>query len=350
MLLLVPNQLREASYALGATKARVTLTVVLPAAIGGIVSGALLAVARAAGETAPLLFVILSVESTNPNLFSGPNTALSTQIFANAQSPYVGAEARAWGAALHAHRHLLPPDDHRPHRHRTVHPLHPVGTLMEQPEQEVVEQTVSTNLPRLETTVKAPSLTPGTAIFDVQNVSIYYGAFKAVTDVSLPVYENEVTAFIGSSGSGKSTVLRAFNRMNDLVTGRAGRRRDALPRHGPLRQGSLARGGPPPHRHGLPEAEPVPQVDLRQRRLRAADQRHQRNKASLDEIVEKLAAQRGAVGRGEEPAQAVRSRPVRRPGAAAVHRPHDRGRAGRRADGRARLGPRPDRHRSRSRT
>ena len=100
MLLLVPNELREASYALGATKARVTVTVVLPAAIGGIVSGALLAVARAAGETAPLLFVILSVEATNPNLFSGPNTALSTQIFVNAQSPFVGAEARAWGAAL----------------------------------------------------------------------------------------------------------------------------------------------------------------------------------------------------------------------------------------------------------
>jgi phosphate transport system permease protein len=100
MLLLVPNYLREASYALGATKARVTLTVVLPTAVGGIVSGALLAVARAAGETAPLLFVILTVEATNSNLFSGANTALSTQIFANAQSPYVGAEARAWGAAL----------------------------------------------------------------------------------------------------------------------------------------------------------------------------------------------------------------------------------------------------------
>jgi phosphate transport system permease protein len=100
MLLLVPNHLREASYAVGATKARVTLTVVLPAAIGGIVSGALLAVARAAGETAPLLFVILTVQSTNTNLFSGPNTALSTQIFVNAQSPFVGAQARAWGAAL----------------------------------------------------------------------------------------------------------------------------------------------------------------------------------------------------------------------------------------------------------
>jgi phosphate transport system permease protein len=100
MLRLVPNSLREGSYALGATKARVTVTVVLPAAIGGIVSGALLAIARAAGETAPLLFCILTVEQTNTNLFSGPNTALSTQIFANAQSPYAGAQARAWGAAL----------------------------------------------------------------------------------------------------------------------------------------------------------------------------------------------------------------------------------------------------------
>ena len=100
MLRLVPNHLREASYALGATKSRVTLTVVLPSAVSGIVSGALLAVARAAGETAPLLFVILTVESTNTNLFSGPNTALSTQIFVNALSPYTGAEQRAWGAAL----------------------------------------------------------------------------------------------------------------------------------------------------------------------------------------------------------------------------------------------------------
>jgi phosphate transport system permease protein len=100
MLKLVPNPLREGSYALGATKARVTMTVVLPAAIGGIVSGALLAIARAAGETAPLLFTILTVTTANPNIFSGPNTALPSQIFANATSPYVGAQGRAWGAAL----------------------------------------------------------------------------------------------------------------------------------------------------------------------------------------------------------------------------------------------------------
>ena len=100
MLRLVPNSLREGSYALGATKSRVTMTVVLPAAIGGIVSGALLAVARAAGETAPLLFTILTVTTVNRNVFSGPNTSLPSQIFVNASSPYVGAQARGWGAAL----------------------------------------------------------------------------------------------------------------------------------------------------------------------------------------------------------------------------------------------------------
>jgi phosphate transport system permease protein len=100
MLRLVPDSLREASYALGATKARVTLTVVLPAAIGGIVSGALLAVARAAGETAPLIFTILTTQSLNSNLFKGANTALPLLIFQNAQQPYTGAQARAWGAAL----------------------------------------------------------------------------------------------------------------------------------------------------------------------------------------------------------------------------------------------------------
>ncbi len=100
MLRLVPDSLREGSYALGATKARVTVTVVLPAAIGGIVSGALLAVARAAGETAPLLFCIGAAASANPNVFSGANTALPAQIFANANQPYTGAQARGWGAAL----------------------------------------------------------------------------------------------------------------------------------------------------------------------------------------------------------------------------------------------------------
>lgn len=99
-LRLVPNELREASAALGARASRTILTVVLPAALPGVVSGALLAVARAAGETAPLLFTIGTVNAANPSLLDGANTALSAQIFGNARQPFDAAIDRAWGAAL----------------------------------------------------------------------------------------------------------------------------------------------------------------------------------------------------------------------------------------------------------
>ena len=100
MLKLVPNGLREAAYALGATKSRVILTIVLPAALPGIVSGALLAIARAAGETAPLLFAVGAATAYNVHPFEGANTALPMQIFSNATSAFAPAEDRAWGAAL----------------------------------------------------------------------------------------------------------------------------------------------------------------------------------------------------------------------------------------------------------
>ncbi|MCX5747382.1 MAG: phosphate ABC transporter permease PstA [Proteobacteria bacterium] len=101
MLRLVPDHLREAAYALGTTKSRTILTVVLPAALPGIVSGSLLAVARAAGETAPLLFALgLGATAYNAHFFDGINTALSQQIFVNATSSFAGAQERAWGAAL----------------------------------------------------------------------------------------------------------------------------------------------------------------------------------------------------------------------------------------------------------
>jgi phosphate transport system ATP-binding protein len=86
---------------------------------------------------------------------------------------------------------------------------------MEEPRQDVVVS----NLPRAEPDARRPVSEAGPPIFDVRGVSIWYSAFKAVTDVSMTVYENEITAFIGSSGSGKSTMLRALNRMNDLVPG-----------------------------------------------------------------------------------------------------------------------------------
>jgi len=99
MLRLVPDNLREASAALGVQKWKTITTVVLPAALPGITSGAMLAVARAAGETAPLLFTVGSITETNWSPF-GQNTALSMQIYSNVTQPGAASAKLAWGAAF----------------------------------------------------------------------------------------------------------------------------------------------------------------------------------------------------------------------------------------------------------
>ena len=100
MLRLVPDELRSASTALGARTWRTTLTVVVPAALPGITSGAMLAIARAAGETAPIILVTGLTFRQNWNLFDGQNTTLAAQIFRNASRPFEASQARAYGAAF----------------------------------------------------------------------------------------------------------------------------------------------------------------------------------------------------------------------------------------------------------
>jgi len=99
MLKLVPDDLRQASDGVGARRSQTVTRVVLPAALPGIVSGAMLAVARAAGETAPLLFTIGISRAFHPSL-TQKNTALPMEIWNNAQQPYPASQDRAWGAAL----------------------------------------------------------------------------------------------------------------------------------------------------------------------------------------------------------------------------------------------------------
>lgn len=98
-LVLVPQSLREAGLALGAPRWRVTLEIVVPAALGGIVTGALLAIARATGETAPLLFTALGNEFVQINPLQ-PMGALSLTVFKNALVPYTNLQDQAWAAAL----------------------------------------------------------------------------------------------------------------------------------------------------------------------------------------------------------------------------------------------------------
>jgi phosphate transport system permease protein len=99
MLRLVPASLREGALALGAPQWRVTTGVVLPAATSGIATGAMLAVARVSGETAPLLFTAFGSRFFNVYL-DQPMSSLTVQIFTYAVSPYDEWHAQAWAATL----------------------------------------------------------------------------------------------------------------------------------------------------------------------------------------------------------------------------------------------------------
>jgi len=100
VLRLIPEDLRTGALALGSTRARVVLRVVIPAAKTGVITAIILGVARVIGETAPLLLTSLKSDQTILNPLADPIAALPTYIFDNVALPYPGAVTRAWGAAL----------------------------------------------------------------------------------------------------------------------------------------------------------------------------------------------------------------------------------------------------------
>jgi phosphate transport system permease protein len=100
MFRLVPDDLREASYALGVPKWRTIVKVVLPTSVGGIVTGVVLAISRVIGETAPLLVVAGATDGINTNLFNGRMTTLPVFIFSQYSTSTPVGYQRAWGGAL----------------------------------------------------------------------------------------------------------------------------------------------------------------------------------------------------------------------------------------------------------
>jgi phosphate transport system permease protein len=100
MFRLVPDDLREASYALGVPKWRTVVKVVLPTSVGGIVTGVVLAISRVIGETAPLLVVAGATDGINANLFHGRMTTLPVFIFSQYSTSTPVGYQRAWGGAL----------------------------------------------------------------------------------------------------------------------------------------------------------------------------------------------------------------------------------------------------------
>jgi phosphate transport system permease protein len=99
LLLLVPNALREGALALGATRGRAVFSVIVPAALPGIITGVVLALARIAGETAPLLFTSFNNAFFSTSL-TQPISSITVQVFTYAISPYEDWHRQAWAGAL----------------------------------------------------------------------------------------------------------------------------------------------------------------------------------------------------------------------------------------------------------
>ena len=118
-----------------------------------------------------------------------------------------------------------------------------------------------------------------------RSLNFYYGAFQALKNINMPIYEKQVTALIGPSGCGKSTFLRCFNRMHDLYPGNRYEGEIMLypDNTNILEPGRRPDRGAHAHQHGVPEAQPVPQVDLRERGLRPARARRAQARAARRE-------------------------------------------------------------------
>ena len=161
-------------------------------------------------------------------------------------------------------------------------------------------------------------------VFSCRDVNVFYGSKHALKKVNIDVGRKQVLAMIGPSGCGKSTFLRCLNRMNDTIPGARVTGSIKLDGSRHPRQAAGRRAAARPCRHGVPEAQSVSEIDLRERRLRPAHSRPRpRPRRSRRDRLHEPAARR-PVGRGEGSLERAGHRPVGRSAAAPVHRAHHR--------------------------
>ncbi|KAF7275495.1 hypothetical protein GWI33_011661, partial [Rhynchophorus ferrugineus] len=219
----VPPSIRQAALGLGASKVQSVFHHVLPLALPGILTGAIIGVAQALGETAPLLLIGMSAfVASIPSTPMDQATALPVQIYL-----WQGNELRNFfeGRTAAAIIVLL----------ALMIGLNSLAiwlrkkfedTLVNNPEntQSNVAETVPTEKAshgtnkQFDVKHKDESIHSEVKI-DAKDVHVYYNDFEAIKGIDLSIYENEVIAFIGPSGCGKSTFLRTINRMNDTIDG-----------------------------------------------------------------------------------------------------------------------------------
>lgn len=199
MLKLVPDSLREAAYALGTPKWKMISAITLKASVSGIMTGILLAIARIAGETAPLLFTALSNQFWSTDMMQ-PIANLPVTIFKFAMSPFAEWQQLAWAGVLIITLCVLL--------------LNILARVIFARRNTVNFCGAATAALNEEIEMSMVNTAPGK--ISVRNLNFYYGKFHALKNINLDITKNQVTAFIGPSGCGKSTLLRTFNKMFEL--------------------------------------------------------------------------------------------------------------------------------------
>jgi phosphate transport system ATP-binding protein len=131
----------------------------------------------------------------------------------------------------------------------------------------MTQQTVNTIQVMRSTETSAAALIDNPLKLETRNLSVFYGTFRAIAEVSMPVRERTITAIIGPSGCGKSTLIRSLNRMNDLVP-KTRVEGEVLLDGENLYGKEMDVVDAPARRHGLPTPQSLSQIDLRQHRLR----------------------------------------------------------------------------------
>ena len=341
--------------ALGATQWQTIWRQVLPAAIPGIATGVILALSRAIGETAPLIVVgAATVIAFNPSGLDSQFTALPIQIF-DWISPAVQRrqrlQAARGGGDPVAHDHAARNEQRRDLASKPIR-AEVVGDLEWEPVTEPQDSRRNRSAAWAGASAArrradaAPPAAARTAPARPRARRLRAGGRPGLLRRQArgarrqlrhrQERDHRADRPVGLRQVHADPLPQPHERPDPE---RPRRGQGALPRPGPLRPGGRPGRGAQADRHGVPEAEPVPQVDLRQHRLRPARARHE-GRHGRDRRARAHAAR--AVGRGQGPPQDQRVRHVGRPAAAPLHRPLPGGRARRDPDGRALLGARPD--------
>jgi phosphate ABC transporter permease subunit PstA len=340
----VPGHIREAAYAMGATRWQMVSDHLLPYSRGGIMTGIILGMAEAIGQTAPLITIgaLTFIAFLPPSAVTGEFpflslqwiwsefTVLPIQMYNWVSRPDKAFQvnAAAAGVILLGMTLLMNGFGHLP-------------ALPGAKE----DQMVTIDTPSLAARQRPP-MTLRRLEGRARNLDFYYGDFKSLKGISMPIYQNKVTALIGPSrAAARAPSCAASTGCTTCIRNRYDGEIILMPDNvNILAKDGRSDRGAHAHRHGVPEAESVSEVDLRERRLRLAGARVRvRSRFSM-----RRSSRRCGGALWDEAKDRLRTTSpsrCRRPAAAPVHCARAGDRSGTAAVRRADLGARPDRHR-----